>query len=252
MSRPQTTIDQEEYNKFSNMAEDWWDQTGKFKALHQINPLRLNYIREQISQFYSQRGEELDVVKPLQGLEILDIGCGGGLVSEPLARLGAKVTGIDMVEKNIKVAKAHAKESGLAIDYRVSAIEELARETKQPKYDAIIMLEILEHVSDVNLFIEAASKTLKQPGIIVLSTINRTPKSLATAKIAAEYILRWVPAGTHSWQKFLRPSEVCKVMESCGLELQNLTGMSYNFFAPHWRLSGDLSVNYFASFVLTR
>ncbi len=237
-----STVDDEEIARFSRIADEWWSETGKFAPLHRMNPLRIAYIRDKILQNMHTQHSTLNT--PLKGISILDIGCGGGLISEPMARLGASVTAIDAGEKNIAVAKLHAQKSGLDIDYRCTSVEELSEQNEE-KFDAILALEIVEHVADLDLFIKSASKLLKPNGIIILSTLNRTAKSYALAIIGAEYILRWLPIGTHTWKKFLRPSELCRTLENNGVEICELTGMAMHPISQKWRLDArDLSVNY--------
>jgi len=237
-----TTIDDEEIARFSRIADEWWSETGKFAPLHRMNPLRIEYIRDKIiSHFHTQHST---LQTPLKGISLLDIGCGGGLISEPMARLGASVTAIDAGEKNINVAKLHAQKSGLSIDYICTSAEELSASNNQ-LFDVILALEIIEHVSDIELFIKAATAFLKPNGLIILSTLNRTPKSYALAIIGAEYILRWLPIGTHTWKKFLRPSELYNVLESNNLDIREIIGMVFNPITKKWKLDArDLRVNY--------
>lgn len=236
------TADAEDVARFTAMAETWWDATGKFRPLHLINPPRLGFIRDHVCAHF---GRDATVEKPLDGLEILDIGCGGGLVCEPLRRLGATVTGIDAGDANVKIAALHAKASGLDIDYRCILPEDLGREGK--KFDVVLALEIIEHVADVDQFLAAISSLMKPDGAIVLSTINRTLKALALAKIGAEYVLRWVPAGTHDWRKFVKPSEMASGLRPHGLEITDLAGLVYSPFQDEWSLNADdLDMNYLA------
>lgn len=230
-----STIDQDEIDKFSALAAEWWNESGEFRLLHKLNPVRITYIKDKIVENFA-RGESL------KGLSVLDIGCGGGLLSEPIARLGAKVTAIDASEKNIKTAILHAKEEVFDIDYRVSSIEKLAGTGE--KFDIVLCMEVIEHVADVGSFIKSCCEIIKPNGMIFFATINRTLKSLALAKIGAEYILRWLPAGTHQWDKFLRPSEIEKHLRANSAQLKNITGVSYNFLKDKWQLSSDISVNY--------
>ncbi len=232
-----STIDQNEVEKFSRIADEWWDQNGKFKPLHKFNPIRIAYLREKISEKFTLNSN----------LKILDIGCGGGLVAEPFARMGVSVTAIDASEKNIAVAKIHAEKSELKINYRAMAAEELVKENE--KFDVVFALEIIEHVADVEKFISACSDLVKPNGLLFVATINRTVKSLALAKIAVEYILRWLPAGTHDWKKFLKPHEINSKASVCGLELQEMMGFSYSLLNDSWkRNAGDLDVNYLMVF----
>jgi 2-polyprenyl-6-hydroxyphenyl methylase/3-demethylubiquinone-9 3-methyltransferase len=227
------SIDNEEVEKFSRMAEEWWDQHGKFKPLHRINPLRLGYISEQASAHLH---------RPLSELSIIDIGCGGGLLAEPLARLGAQVTGIDASEKNIRIAALHAEQSGVTVDYRTTSIEALAATGVQ--YDVVISMEVIEHVADVASFMAACCAVVKPGGIILVGTLNRTLKSYAMAIIGAEYVLRWLPRGTHDWSKFLTPSEIDVHFRHHGITLQQMKGMVYQPFKDIWLLSDDIDVNY--------
>ena len=228
------SIDKDEVAKFSAMAEEWWDLNGKFKPLHKFNPVRVGYIKDRAASHLG--------VDSLKDVEILDIGCGGGLLSEPLARLGAKMTSIDASEKNIKIAKLHAEKSGLGINYQCTSAEELAAMGK--KFDIVLNMEVVEHVADVESFLKASCELLKPGGIMFLATLNRTAKSFALAIIGAEYVLKWLPKGTHNWEKFLKPSEVERHLRVSGLGLQELQGVSYNPFKDEWRLSSDIAVNY--------
>lgn len=228
-----STIDQNEVEKFSRIADQWWNETGKFKPLHKFNPVRIAYIREKVEEKFALNSE----------LKILDIGCGGGLIAEPFARMGTDVTAIDASEKNIAVAKIHAKKSDLKINYKNCAAEDLAKENE--KFDVVFALEIIEHVADVENFVKSCAELVKPNGLLFIATINRTVKSLALAKIAAEYVLRWVPAGTHDWKKFLKPSEINSVAAAQSLELQEMMGFTYNLLSDSWkRNSQDVEVNY--------
>jgi 2-polyprenyl-6-hydroxyphenyl methylase/3-demethylubiquinone-9 3-methyltransferase len=238
--RTDSSIDPAEVEQFSRIAEQWWDPKGKFKPLHDINPLRIGYIRDHVCRHFGKDGQSL---KPFSGLSLLDIGCGGGLISEPMARLDASVTGIDASEKNITVASLHAQQGGLSIDYRANTAEYLTARGEQ--YNIVLALEIVEHVVDPRMFIGSCSKLVKPGGLLVMSTINRTLKSLAMAKIGAEYILRLVPRGTHDWNKFIRPSEMVESTRINGMDLVELRGMVINPLRWQWRLSEtDLDVNY--------
>ncbi len=239
-----STIDPAEIERFSRISEEWWNPTGKFRPLHRMNPVRITYIREQALAHFSLP----DAPSPLQGLRLLDIGCGGGLIAEPMARLGAHVTGIDASEKNIGVARVHAEKTGLAIDYRHTAAEDLAEAGEQ--FDIVLALEIVEHVADTDAFIRACLQCLRPGGLLILSTLNRTAKSYALAIVGAEYVLRWLPIGTHQWKKFLRPSELLALVERHGGQLKQLTGMVMHPLTQVWALSDkDLSVNYLLSAV---
>lgn len=239
-----STIDKDEVEKFSRIADEWWNEKGKFRPLHIINPVRLQYIRDKICRHFDKDNNQM---RSLSGLSLLDIGCGGGLMSEPLARLGAQVTAIDASEKNIKVAKLHSEKTGIDIDYQCSSAEDLLTTTNN-KFDVVLALEIVEHVADVQHFIAACAGLLNPNGLLFVSTINRTIKSYGLAIIGAEYLLRWLPIGTHDWQKFLRPSELCLQIRNNGLNIDEMTGMSFNPMKNSWHLNEkDLSVNYIIS-----
>ena len=238
---PRTTIDPDELAKFTAMAEDWWNPHGQFKPLHKFNPTRLAYIRDKLcAQF--DRDPHADT--PLQGLRLLDIGCGGGLLSEPMARLGADVVGADAAEANIKTAALHAEQQGLAIDYRAVTAEQLVVEGET--FDAILNMEVIEHVADPQAFMNACGQLMRPQAIMFLATLNRTMKAFALAIIGAEYVLRWLPRGTHEWDKFITPKELENIADKAGLELFTSTGVSFNPLTDKWRQSGDMSVNYMA------
>ena len=233
-----TTINKNEIQKFSNLADEWWDVNGKFKPLHQFNPIRIEYILNQISNHFKlNRNDNLS----LKGIRILDIGCGGGLISEPLSRLGAKVTGIDASEKNIKIAKIHSAKSKLNINYIHSSPERLRKDLK---YDVILNLEVVEHVEDLNLYLKSCSELIKNNGIMFTATLNRTLRSYVKAIIGAEYILRWLPIGTHEWVKFIRPEELETKLSKLNFEIVNTKGIIYNILSQSWSQSDDCSVNY--------
>lgn len=235
-----TTVDDAEIAHFSAMAEEWWDEKGKFAPLHRMNPCRMQYLRSQIIRHFS--GDDASAT-PLVNLSLLDVGCGGGLICEPLARLGAKVTGIDASEKNISIAEAHAAQSSLAIDYRVSTAEALA--SSGTTYDVVLALEIVEHVADIDLFYDALIALVKPGGLLLLSTMNRTAKSYALAIVGAEYMLRWLPKGTHDWKKFIKPSEMAQALMKRGLSITDTSGMIYNPFSREFSMNyKDLDVNY--------
>ena len=236
------TINKKEIEKFSKIAEEWWNPTGKFKPLHKFNPIRISYIKENIINTFKLKNLE----EPLKNLKILDIGCGGGLLSEPMCRLGADVTGIDASEKNIQVAKLHAKKNNLNIKYYCSSPENLKLNIK---FDVILNMEIVEHVEDVNFFLETCSKFLKKNGIMFVATLNKTLKSYVFAIIGAEYILRWLPIGTHEWEKFIKPEELVNISKEHSLKLDSLDGMKFNLFKDEWTLSTDKSINYIAKFI---
>ncbi|HEX6841925.1 MAG TPA: bifunctional 2-polyprenyl-6-hydroxyphenol methylase/3-demethylubiquinol 3-O-methyltransferase UbiG [Stellaceae bacterium] len=234
-----STVDRAEVTRFAASAASWWDPSGQFRPLHQLNPVRLAFIRDRLAAHF---GRDIRATKPFAGLRLLDIGCGGGLVSEPMARLGAAVTGIDAAGEALAVARAHAADAGLEIDYREAAVEELAAAGES--YDAVLALEIVEHVADPALFLAAAARLVRPGGGFVASTLNRTPKAFAFAIIGAEYLLRWLPRGTHQWRRFLRPSELAAGLRSHGLSPKEITGLSYSPLAGRWALSRDIDVNY--------
>ena len=236
-----TTINKQEVNKFSKIADEWWDTEGKFKPLHRFNPVRIEYIKSNLQQHFKINNK----LKPLNNLEILDIGCGGGLLSEPIARLGAKVVGIDASEKNIKIAKSHLKKSKLNIDYINSSPEDF--KTKK-KFDVILNMEIVEHVDDLDLFIKKSSSFLKKNGVMFVATINRTLKSYIFAIVGAEYILKWLPIGTHEWEKFVTPDSLIKIALKNSLILKKIDGVSFNPLKNKWGMSKDNSVNYICLF----
>tara|TARA_A100001015_G_scaffold285360_1_gene352779 strand:+ start:84 stop:809 length:726 start_codon:yes stop_codon:yes gene_type:complete len=233
-----STINKEEIQKFSNLAEEWWDVNGKFKPLHMFNPIRIEYILDQISKYY-----KLDRKKKLllNNLEILDIGCGGGLISEPMARLGANVTGIDASEKNIKIASLHCKENNLKINYLNRSPEQL---DEKEKFDIILNLEIVEHVNDVDLYLKSCYHLLKKNGLMFTATLNRTLTSYVKAIIGAEYILRWLPIGTHDWNKFIKPEEMQKKLSEIKFLTNDIKGLEFNPILNKWKKSNNLSVNY--------
>ncbi len=235
------TINEKEIKKFSQMAADWWDPQGKFAPLHKFNPIRIKYIKDNIISHYNIKREN----EPLKNLCILDIGCGGGLLSEPMCRLGAKVTGIDPSEKNIKIAKLHSKKNKLKIKYICSSPEKI---NLKNKYDIILNMEVVEHVKNVNFFIKSSSKLLKKNGLMFVATLNKTLKSYIFAIIGAEYILRWLPIGTHDWEKFIKPSELIYYGKTNSLKLTRLDGISFNPIFHEWKITKDKSVNYIAKF----
>tara|TARA_Y100000389_G_scaffold170726_1_gene177920 strand:+ start:54 stop:776 length:723 start_codon:yes stop_codon:yes gene_type:complete len=237
-----SSINKKEIEKFSKMAGEWWDPNGKFKPLHNFNPIRIKYIKDNIIKDFKLKGLE----KPLKNIDILDIGCGGGLLSEPMHRLGADVLGIDASKKNIEIAKYHAKKNKLKINYIASSPEKL-RITK--KFDVILNMEIVEHVDDVNFFIKTSSKFLKKNGLMFVASLNKTLKSYMFAIIGAEYVLKWLPIGTHDWNKFLSPDDLVKITKKNKLNLQSLDGMNFNLINNEWNLSDNTSVNYIAKFI---
>ena len=239
---PSPTLDTEEIARFGKLAAEWWDAEGPFRPLHRINPVRLTYIRDQICRHFTR---DKKASKSLSGLSVLDIGCGGGLVCEPLTRLGASVTGIDPAAETIEAAKAHARASSLDIEYQATTAEDIA--AKGQSYDVVLLLEVVEHVPDVPAFLKAVAPLVRPDGIMILSTLNRTLKAYALAIVGAEYILRWLPIGTHQWERFVRPEELASALSATGLKLSDKTGMVYNPLADEWRLGPDTDVNYFAT-----
>ena len=237
-----STINRGEIDKFSKIANEWWDPEGKFKPLHKFNPIRIQYIKENITKHFNINKKNL----PLRNLKILDIGCGGGLLSEPMSRLGAKVTGIDASEKNIKIANAHLKKSKLKINYICASPESL--KTTKEQFDVILNMEIVEHVDDVELFIKKSSELLKKKGLMFVATLNKTLKSYIFAIVGAEYILRWLPIGTHEWEKFVEPSKLIEYGKRNSLKLEKINGMKFNPLNNKWNISEDKSVNYIAEF----
>ena len=233
------TIDPEEVARFSLLSGQWWDARGPMAVLHKLNPVRLGYIRDRAAAHFGRDPTRLD---SLAGLRVLDIGCGGGILCEPLARLGASVVGVDPSESNIAVARQHAAQSGLAIDYRNTNAETLAQAGEI--FDVVLAMEVVEHVADVGLFVELAAGTVKPGGLLFVATLNRTAKSFALAIVGAEYILRWLPRGTHRWDKFITPDELEIAIEPSGLQIIDETGVTYNLFADRWQLSTDMDVNY--------
>ncbi len=233
------TIDAGEVARFSRLAGQWWDPRGPMAPLHKFNPVRLAYIRDRSAAHFGRDPTRLD---SLAGLRVLDIGCGGGILCEPLARLGASVVGVDPSESNIAVAQQHAAQSGLAIDYRNTNAETLAQAGEI--FDVVLAMEVVEHVADVGLFVELAAGTVKPSGLLFVATLNRTAKSFALAIVGAEYILRWLPRGTHRWDKFVTPDELEIAIEPSGLQIIDETGVTYNLFADRWQLSTDMDVNY--------
>ena len=235
------TINKLEIAKFSKIAAEWWSPNGKFKPLHKFNPIRIKYLKENIIEHFKLK----QINSPLKGLNILDIGCGGGLLSEPITRLGAKVTAIDASKKNIQVAKFHAKKNSLKINYLCSSPEKL---NLNKKFDVVLNMEIVEHVEDLNFFIKKSSNLLKKNGLMFIATLNKTFKSYVLAIIGAEYVLRWLPIGTHDWEKFVKPDNLVSLAINSNLKLKKLSGMKFNPITDNWSLSNDKSVNYIAKF----
>ena len=236
------TINKEEIEKFSKIAEEWWNPEGKFKPLHKFNPIRIKYIRDNIVETFKIKSERM----PLKKIRILDIGCGGGLLSEPMRRLGADVTGIDASQKNINIAKLHAKKNQLKINYLCTSPETLKTEKK---FDVILNMEIIEHVENVDLFLKSCSNLLQKNGLMFIATLNKTLKSYLFAIIGAEYILRWLPIGTHEWEKFVKPEDLISKLKRYDVKLDKLNGMQYNLVKGEWNISKDNSVNYIGKFI---
>ena len=239
-NRHNSTVDPAEIERFSRIAEEWWDPTGKFAPLHRLGPVRIGYIRDRAAAHW---GREALSGQPLKGLSVLDIGCGGGLLSEPMARLGATVTGVDASARNVAVAGLHAGKQALEIDYRQGTAEALAK--GHARFDIVLALEIVEHVADVDLFLKSSARLVKPGGLLFLSTLNRTAKAWALAIAGAEYILGWLPRGTHDWKKFLKPSEVVRGLEAGGITTKEIVGVVYSPLGRTWSLNkADLDVNY--------
>jgi 2-polyprenyl-6-hydroxyphenyl methylase / 3-demethylubiquinone-9 3-methyltransferase len=242
MERRQTradTVDDDEVARFSRLSGEWWDAHGPMAALHKFNPVRLAYIRDAVCRHFGRDAKRLDA---LEGLRVLDIGCGGGILSEPLARLGAEVVGADPAAPNIEAARLHAAESGLGIDYRATTAEALAEAGE--RFDVVLAMEVVEHVADVNLFVKLTGAMVKPGGLMIAATLNRTLKSFALAIVGAEYVLRWLPRGTHQWEKFVTPNELEIALDRAGLRVIDQTGVVYNPLADRWRLAADMDVNY--------
>jgi len=234
-----SSVDAAEVERFARHAADWWSPRGPMAPLHKFNPVRLAYIRDQAAAHFGRDPKTLDCLK---GLRMLDIGCGGGILSEPLARLGARMIGVDPAEENIAAARAHAAESGIEIDYRAAAAEELA--AADERFDVVLAMEVVEHVTDMPTFVETCAAMVAPGGLMIVATLNRTLKSFALAIVGAEYVLRWVPPGTHQWDKFVRPEELETAIEDCGLRVIGERGVIYNIFADRWQLASDMDVNY--------
>lgn len=238
---PKSSIDAEEVERFSRIAAEWWDPNGKFAPLHRFNPVRLGFIRDTALAHFGRDGTQR---QPFEGLRLLDIGCGGGLLSEPMRRLGFSVTGVDASERNIATAAAHAAEHGLVIDYRASTAEQLLA-AGEPQFDVVLNMEVIEHVADPGAFLRDTARLLKPGGVMVVATLNRTLKALALAKFGAEYVLRWLPAGTHDWKKFLKPDELRGFLAGePQLQMSGPFGVAYDPLTGRWSRSGDVDVNY--------
>ena len=237
-----SSINKKEIEKFSKIAEEWWNPNGKFKPLHNFNPVRIKYIKENIIKDLNIKPSN----RPLKNIKVLDIGCGGGLLSEPMCRMGANVVGIDASKKNIEVAKFHAKKSKLKIDYKVASPETLKTKVK---FDVVLNMEIVEHVADINFFIKESSKLLKKNGIMFIATLNKTLKSYMFAIIGAEYILKWLPIGTHDWEKFIKPADLINIAKNNNLVLKRLDGMKLNILDNKWKVGNDTSVNYIVKLI---
>ena len=236
------TINKKEIEKFSKIAEEWWDPEGKFKPLHKFNPIRISYIKDNIINTFKLLNKE----KPLKNIKILDIGSGGGLLSEPMSRLGAEVIGIDASAKNIEVAKLHAKKNDLNIKYYCASPETFETKTK---FDVILNMEIVEHVEDVDFFLKSCAKLLKKNGLMFVATLNKTLKSYLFAIIGAEYVLRWLPIGTHEWEKFIKPHDLIDILEKYDFKLESLDGMKFNLIKDRWSITSDKSINYIGKFI---
>ena len=239
VKRRTTSVDESEVERFSRYGADWWDPRGPMAALHKFNPVRLGYIRDKAAERFGRDPKKLDCLK---GLRMLDIGCGGGILSEPLARLGALMVGADPSKENIAVAGAHAQESGVTVDYRATTAEELAAAGEL--FDVVLAMEVVEHVVDVKAFVATCASMVKPGGLMIAATLNRTLKSFALAIVGAEYVLRWLPRGTHQWDKFVTPDELELAFERGGLRVTGERGVVYNPFADRWQLSSDMDVNY--------
>jgi 2-polyprenyl-6-hydroxyphenyl methylase/3-demethylubiquinone-9 3-methyltransferase len=234
-----SSVDHAEVERFSALANNWWDARGPMAALHKLNPVRLAYIRDKAAQRFARNPKKLDCLKDLR---MLDIGCGGGILSEPLARLGAQMVGADPSAENIAAAAAHAEQSGVAIDYRATTAEELA--AAHERFDVVLAMEVVEHVADVKSFVATCASMVKPGGLMIAATLNRTLKSFALAIVGAEYVLRWLPRGTHQWDKFVTPDELELALERAGLDVIGERGVIYNLLADRWQLSSDMDVNY--------
>ncbi|HEX2591567.1 MAG TPA: bifunctional 2-polyprenyl-6-hydroxyphenol methylase/3-demethylubiquinol 3-O-methyltransferase UbiG [Rhizomicrobium sp.] len=239
LSEPSASVDPAEVAKFTAMADEWWSPTGKFAPLHKFNPVRLQFIRETAAAHF---GRDSRALRPFDGLSLLDIGCGGGLLSEPMSRLGFEVLGADASEKNIAIASAHAAQSGAAVQYRATTAEALAAEGRM--FDVVLNMEVVEHVADLEGYLKACAGLVKPGGLTLVATLNKTLKSLALAKIGAEYVLGWLPRGTHDWNRFIEPAKLRAMLEVSGLNILKTQGVAFNPLAWDWHLSNDVDVNY--------
>ncbi|MGH7035450.1 MAG: bifunctional 2-polyprenyl-6-hydroxyphenol methylase/3-demethylubiquinol 3-O-methyltransferase UbiG [Stellaceae bacterium] len=239
MKPPASSVDREELARFAAIAPQWWDEAGAFRPLHRLNAARLGFVRDRLAAHFAR---DAKARRPFAGLSVLDIGCGGGLMSEPLTRLGCRVTGIDADDAALAVAREHAREQDLAIDYRAESLEALAK--KKERFDAVLALEVVEHVTDPAQFLGLAGGLIEPGGTLILSTLNRTPRAYLFAIFGAEYVLRWLPRGTHSFRKFCRPSELAIALRRAGLEIEDIAGLNYDPVRSLWRLGTDLRVNY--------
>jgi len=238
--RRSSSVDPDELTKFRVIAEQWWDPLGEFRPLHQINPVRLSYICDQACRHFDRDPSSLT---PFSGLSVLDVGCGGGLLCEPLARLGATVTGIDAEARNVEIARIHGEATGLTIEYHCATVEDQVGAGRQ--FDIVLNMEVIEHVADIEGFLDACGSAVDDGGMMFFSTLNRTAKAFALAVVGAEYVLRWLPRGTHDWRKFVRPSEMVRALAHAGIEVSDLTGMTYSPLTDTWALDReDLTVNY--------
>ena len=238
-----TTINKEEVSKFNKIANEWWDPNGKFKPLHKFNPVRIQFIKDNVKEHFKIKSD----FEPFKGLKILDVGCGGGLLSEPMARLGAKVIGIDASKNNIEVAKTHLKKSNLKVEYLCSSPEKILNLGK--RFDVILNMEIVEHVDNLDLFIKKSSSLLNSNGVMFVATINKTLKSYLFAIIGAEYVLKWLPIGTHQWEKFVKPEDLIKIAKNNSLLFRNITGVKFSLLTLDWKKTKDTSVNYISQFI---
>ena len=236
------TINKKEIEKFSKIAEEWWNPEGKFKPLHKFNPIRISYIKDNIISSFKIKNKK----KPLEKVKILDIGCGGGLLTEPMRKLGAEIVGIDASKKNINIAKTHAKKNNLKIKYICASPDKFI---SNKKFDVILNMEIVEHVDDVEFFLKSCSKLLKKNGIMFIATLNKTLKSYLFAIVGAEYVLRWLPIGTHEWEKFVKPDDLIRVLKKYDLKLDQIDGMKFDLIKDKWSISLDKSVNYIGKFI---